>query len=78
MKKGKNPWLRHHQRENEFERLKKLKMDSETVFYKLQAKINAYYKETDTRKTYIVNYRIYIYSLNNQISFFDLLLEKQI
>ena len=57
-------------KENEFERLKKLKMDSETVFYLLQEKINAYYKETDNQQTYIINYRNYINSLNNQIRSF--------
>ena len=58
------------EKENEFERLKKIKIDSETVFYKLQVKINAYYKGTDNQQTYIINYRNYINSFNNQIRSF--------
>ena len=51
----------------EFQKLKKAKMDSEITFHKLQNNIIGFYKEIYKQKTYIKNYRNYIYSVNNQI-----------
>ena len=58
------------QKENEFEKLKKKKIEAETAFHQLQEKISSYYKETDNQQTYIINYRNYINSINTQIRSF--------
>ena len=58
------------QKENEFEKLKKKKIEAETTFHQLQEKISSYYKETDNQQTYIINYRNYINSINTQIRSF--------
>lgn len=55
------------EREKEFEKLKKLKIDSEVDFLRLQEKIISYYKQTDNEHTFIINYRNYLESINNQI-----------
>ena len=51
----------------EFQKLKKAKMDSEITFHKLQNNITGFYNEIYKQETYIKNYRNYIYSVNNQI-----------
>ena len=56
-----------NEKEEEFQKLKKVKMDSEITFHKLQNNIIGFYKEIYKQKTYIKNYRNYIYSVNNQI-----------
>ena len=58
------------EREDEFEKLKKSKIECETAFYKLQEMICNYYKDTDNQLTYITNYRNYLESINNQIRSF--------
>ena len=55
------------EREKEFEKLKKLKIDSKVDFLRLQEKIISYYKQTDNEHTFIINYRNYLESINNQI-----------
>ena len=65
-----NPGLDENQKEVEFEKLNKLKDESEKIFIQLKEKISFYYKETDIQQTYIINYKNYIESLNNQIRSF--------
>ena len=65
-----NPSLDKEKKQNEFEKLKKLKLDCETIFRALQNKITSYYKETDNQQTYITNYRNYINTINNQVRSF--------
>ena len=64
------PGCNTDQKEAEFEKLKKLKMESEEAFLKLQEIISSYYKQADNEYTYVVNYRNYLESLNNQIRSF--------
>ena len=56
-----------NEKEEEFQKLKKAKMDSEITFHKLQNNITGFYNEIYKQETYIKNYRNYIYSVNNQI-----------
>ena len=65
-----NPSSDKEKKQSEFEKLKKLKFDCETIFRALQNKITSYYKETDNQQTYITNYRNYINTINNQIRSF--------
>jgi chromosome segregation ATPase len=65
-----NPSLDKEKKQSEFEKLKRLKFDCETIFRALQNKITSYYKETDNQQTYITNYRNYINTINNQIRSF--------
>ena len=64
------PGCDSEKKENEFEKLKKLKLDSEEIFHTLQEKINSYYKQTNDQQTYIINYRNYINTINTQIRSF--------
>ena len=64
------PGVYSNEREAEFERLKKSKVEYETAFFQLQEKISNYYKDTDNQQTYITNYRNYIQSINDQIRSF--------
>ena len=54
----------------EFEKLKKLKVENEILFNKLHEEIISYYKEADNEITYTDNFREYIESINNQINSF--------
>ena len=53
--------------ENEFEKLKKNKVDSELKFYELKEKTNAFYQEIRNQETFIENYKNYINAINEQI-----------
>ena len=65
-----NPGLDKEKKRAEFEKLKELKVQSEATFEKLQERISSYYKETDLQQTFIINYKNYIESINNQIGSF--------
>ena len=65
-----SPGFNKEQKQAEFEKLKKLKMESETTFNKLKEYIINYYKKADEQITYVTNYRNYVNSLNNQIRSF--------
>ena len=67
---GKTPRFDNDEKEDELQKLKKAKMDSEIIFYKLQDNIISFYKEIDKQIIYITNYRNYINSINNQIRAF--------
>ena len=58
-------------RKIEFEKLKKLKIDSEQTFKQNQQKIINASKEIGALKIYIVNYSNYLESINNQIRSFN-------
>ena len=64
---GITPGCDTEEKEIQFEKLKKSKMDLEINFHDLQDNIISFYKETDNQITYIENYRNYIDSINNQI-----------
>ena len=58
-------------RKVEFEKLKKLQIDSEQTFKQNQQKVINYSKEIGALKIYIINYSNYIDSINNQIRSFN-------
>ena len=53
--------------ENEFEKLKKNKVDIEIEFYELKEKVNTFYQEIQNQETYIENYKNYINAINEQV-----------
>ena len=53
---------------NEFEKLKKLKKNSEIVYHKLHDQIIAYYNDTNAQINFITNCKNYIYSIYDQIN----------
>ena len=59
------------EREKEFEKLKKQKIDIEQALKINQEKVIKYSKEKDTLKTYAMNYSNYIDSVNEQIRSFN-------
>ena len=58
------------QDENEFEKLKKLKKNLESVYHKLHEEIVAYYNDANNQKNYLTNYKYYINSIYRQINSF--------
>ena len=58
------------QDENEFEKLKKLKKNLESVYHKLHEEIVAYYNDANNQKIYLTNYKYYINSIYRQINSF--------
>ena len=58
------------QDETEFEKLKKLKKNLETVYQKLHEEIIAYYKDAKNQNNYITNYKNFIYSIYSQINLY--------
>lgn len=67
---GTTPGCDTEEKEIEFEKLKKLKMDKEILFHKIHEDIVSYYKAADNELTYTTNYRNFIDSINNQIRSF--------
>ena len=52
----------------EFEKLKKLKKNSEIVYHKLHDEISSYYNDANDQINFISNCKNYIYSIYNQIN----------
>ena len=67
---GVTPGCDTEEKEMEFEKLKKLKMEKEILFHQIHEDIVSYYKAADNELTYTTNYRNFIDSINNQIRSF--------